>query len=285
MNMTTNTEQTRSTISRWYNEWWGKLDLEIIEDIVAEKYMRHDLTGASTLMAAKDYRDIMAFVIEGEKINHFSYFLIVEDSYVMALGHFILNEGRQWDWVQMFRIENERMAETWMPGMGGADPFGFPNPNNVWDCSEIPSPLPESPMKKVVSDYFQKVYIEEDLQAANNFMAPRIRVHDNLGSDVEMSCGEYVERMRLQINGSSITDAQFFMVGENNYIGLIATWVIDGERRWDWAQAFKFEKGVIAETWLSVIGGNDTSISHDAKHKWQQSVMPDESIINPLNTL
>ena len=121
-----------STLQRWYDDMWGKCNNALVPDIAAPRYLRHDITGANNLMTSEQYRDLIGLGLDGEEVTDFSYFLIAEGDYVASLGRYILTKGRQWDWVQLFRLENAAMVETWLPGMGGTDPFGFPQAHNMW---------------------------------------------------------------------------------------------------------------------------------------------------------
>src|SRR6476620_1990057 len=94
-------EQNRATLQRWYNEMWGKCNNALIPDIAAAHYLRHDITGANNLMTSEQYRDLVGLGLGGESVKEFEYYLVAEADYVASLGRYVLNSGRQWDWVQM----------------------------------------------------------------------------------------------------------------------------------------------------------------------------------------
>lgn len=277
-------ERNRATLQRWYDEMWGQCNFELVPDIAAPEYLRHDITGANNLMTSSEYRDMIAFGLAGESVTEFSYHLIAEGDYVCSLGRYILTKARQWDWVQLFRLENAAMVETWLPGMGGTDPFGFPQPHNVWTGTELPEQsLPLSPQKQLIQDYYEQVYVLQHPQAITRLMAEQVRVHDNLAADSLLSREDYVQRMQRQINGSGITQFRLFMIEEDDMVAAAGSWLIDSERQWDWVQAFQLSEGKIVRIWLPAIGGNDTSLNHVPDNAWAFDAMPHTSrIVKPL---
>ena len=50
-------------------------------------------------------------------LNDFFYFLMAEGDYVTAIGTWLVNGAMRWDWVQTFRIANNKIVETWLPAM------------------------------------------------------------------------------------------------------------------------------------------------------------------------
>ena len=62
-------------------------------------------------------------------VHDLRYSLIAEGDKVCAIGSWVLKgadgtegpfgpDGKQWDWVQVFRAENGRLVETWLSGIG-----------------------------------------------------------------------------------------------------------------------------------------------------------------------
>ena len=60
------------------------------------------------------------------------YGLVAEGDRVCAVGSWRLRglpgdespDGKQWDWVQLFRAENGRLVETWLSGIGMDSAWG-----------------------------------------------------------------------------------------------------------------------------------------------------------------
>ena len=270
-------EKNRATLQRWYNEMWGKCNNALIPQIAAPQYLRHDITGANNRMTSEQYRDLVGLGLSGESVKEFDYFLIAEADYVASMGRYVLNSGRQWDWVQLFRLENAAMVETWLPGMGGTDVFGYPQPHNVWTGGEIPAALPMTDKKCVVQTWFADVWGKGDVAKISVLLADTFRIHDHENPDRNISAETYQSELRKKLSGLTISDMNLFMIEEGDMVVALVSWTINGNRQWDFVQAFRLEGLKLAETWLPAIGGNDTSLVHDARTAWQHGIMPNAS--------
>lgn len=272
-------EENRATLQRWYDKMWGECNFSLVPDIAAPQYLRHDITGANRLMTSQEYSDMIALGLDGQAVTHFTYFLVAEGDYVASLGRYILKEGRQWDWVQLFRLEDAAMVETWLPGMGGTDLLGYPQPHNVWTGTEVPAPLPMTARKQLVQDFYQQVFVANQPGKAGHYLAPEVRVHDNIGRDDRLSPQGYYERMAGQVDGDTITDFKLFMIEEGDMVVAVGSWRIDGERQWDWVQAFHIAGDRIVRAWMPAIGGDDTSLQHGPGTAWGRECMPAASTL------
>ena len=272
-------EKNRATLQRWYNEMWGKCNNALIPHIAAPRYLRHDITGANNPMTSEQYRDLVGLGLAGETVKEFEYFLVAEADYVGSLGRYVLHSGRQWDWVQLFRLENAAMVETWLPGMGGTDPFGYPQPHNVWAGGEIPPALPLSDKKRVVRDWFEQVWVNADVGRAHEWLADSFRIHDHGCADRTLSAADYQRELVEKLAGLRISNMQLFMIEEGDMVIAAVSWQVSDKdssnaRQWDFVQAFRLQDLRLAETWLPAIGGNDRTLVHNEKTAWGRGIMP-----------
>ena len=279
-----NVEKNRATLQRWYNEMWGKCNNALIPQIAAPQYLRHDITGANNLMTSEQYRDLVGLGLHGESVKEFEYFLVAEADYVASIGRYVLNSGRQWDWVQMFRLENAAMVETWLPGMGGTDIFGFPQPHNVWTGKEVPPALPMTDKKNVVRTWLEEVWVNGNIEKISELLTDNFRIHDHTCADRTVNVVEYQRELRERFAENSINDMQLFMIEEGDMVVAVVSWKItntetNGSKQWDFVQAFRLEELRLAETWLPAIGGNDTSLIHNEKTAWGRGIMPVGSVL------
>lgn len=277
-------EKNRATLQRWYNEMWGKCNNVLIPQIAAPHYLRHDITGANNLMTSEQYRDLVGLGLHDESVKEFEYYLVAEGHYVASLGRYVLNSGRQWDWVQMFRLENAAMVETWLPGMGGTDIFGYPQPHNVWTGKEVPPALPMTDKKNVVSAWFNDVWGNGHIDKISELLTENFRIHDHLCADRSVSFAEYQQELREKLANQTVADIKLFMIEEGDMVVAMASWKIsdkkiNNERQWDFVQAFRLENLRLAETWLPAIGGNDTSLIHNEQTAWSRGIMPAGSLM------
>ncbi len=272
------TEQNRQVLEHWYNNMWGKTDFDLIPSIAAPLYLRHDITGANNLMPAENYRDMLKPVLGHLEVQAFTYYLVCEGEYVGALGRYLLPGDKQWDWVQLFRVGDGRLQETWLAGMGGTDPMGYPHARNVWSGTEIPTEvLADSVNKTAVREWLQ-LLARSGSDRAQDYLAATVRVHDQHGADRRLSAAEYFSAMQSVMQSGEVSDFRYFLIEENNVVFATCSWKLDGERQWDWVQAFELVDGRIARIWLPVIGGTDPSLTVGPQTRWAADALPQTSV-------
>ncbi len=268
----------RGVLEHWYDHMWGKTDFDLIPQIAAEKYLRHDMTGANNLMPAENYRDMLKPVLGHLAVEEFQYYLVTEGDYVGALGRFLLEGGRHWDWVQVFRLADGRLAETWLTGMGGTDAMGYPQPRNAWTGEEFPESAPPlNANKQHVLDWYGFLFSDADASAASDYLKGEVRAHDQLDGDRTVSAAQYTGEMRALIRSSGMANFRHFLIEENGLVFATCSCKLDDGRQWDWVQAFKLEDGKITRTWLPSIGGTDEGLEIGPDSRWPASAMPEDS--------
>ena len=114
------TEESRAVIHRWYDEMWSKKNTDLIPELVGPEYTRHEIhagTNGKRVVTAEEYREQSAAFCADWTITDMRYNLTAEDDRVSVIGTWKIN-GQQMDWVQCFRIENGKIVETWVGGLG-----------------------------------------------------------------------------------------------------------------------------------------------------------------------
>ncbi len=109
-------ENPKAVLRRWYDEMWSKKNFDLIPELAGPDYVRHEMGGTRTI-SAEDYRDQTAQVAADWTIADMRYSLVAEADKVVAIGSWKVN-GRQMDWVQAFRVEQGKLVETWLSGLG-----------------------------------------------------------------------------------------------------------------------------------------------------------------------
>lgn len=112
----TTAEESKAALARWYDEMWFRKNFELVPECVGPTYTRHESGGTRTI-TAEEYRDFLVEHMSAVEIADGRYRLIAEDDHVVAIGSWTFN-GQQWDWVQAFRVENHKLVETWLSGIG-----------------------------------------------------------------------------------------------------------------------------------------------------------------------
>jgi hypothetical protein len=110
------TEASKAALVRWYEEMWFQKNFDLVPECVGPTYTRHEAGGTRTI-TAEEYRDFLHAAMVDAVITDGRFRLIAEDDHVVAIGSWTFN-GQQWDWVQAFRVENDKLVETWLSGIG-----------------------------------------------------------------------------------------------------------------------------------------------------------------------
>ena len=134
-----NAEETKALLHRWYGEMWSQGRAELIPELAGPVYTRHEMGGTRTV-TAEEYRDQTSRFLTQIQIRDLEYGLVAEGDKVCAIGKWRVfglpgddaGEGKQWDWVQLFRAEQGRLVETWLSGIGMDSNWGDP----VWSNLE-----------------------------------------------------------------------------------------------------------------------------------------------------
>lgn len=267
-------KDNRATMQRWYNEMWGKTDSSRIKDCIAPEYLRHDVTGANNIVTVDSYAAMTKAGMEGKIVNDFTYYMVVEGEYIGTLGRYLFGDGEQWDWVQLFRLEKGRLAETWLPGMGGNETRAFPVPVNAWSGTEIPDQklIPMTDTKRVVKNWYEHLAAGTD---ASECLTEAVRVHDMLDSDITLEAVDFHKRWRFLMQHETACDLKLLLIEENDIVFATGMWSLgDDKREWNWVQAFRLEDGRIAQTWITSIGGTDSFLTHSSEPLWSRDVLP-----------
>ena len=112
----------RGILTRWYDEMWAKKAFHLVPEIAGPTYVRHEMGGTREI-SAEDYRDQLLASAQDWEISDFTYRLITEGDFATAIGSWKVN-GKQWDWVQAFRVADGKIVETWLSGIGFESTWG-----------------------------------------------------------------------------------------------------------------------------------------------------------------
>ena len=109
-------ENTKRVLRRWYDEMWSKKNSDLILELVGPVSTRHEMGGTRTV-TPEEYRAQTSGFMAQIEITDMRYSLVAEGDKVCAIGSWKVS-GKQWDWVQVFRVEDDRLVETWLSGIG-----------------------------------------------------------------------------------------------------------------------------------------------------------------------
>lgn len=263
-------------LNSWYHNMWGKCNPLLVVEHAAAHYLRHDPSGPATRLTGDQYGQICAMVMQDKDTADFQFFFVTEGDFVAALGRLIFTDGEQWDWVQLFRLEDARLAETWLPAMGVTVPMAYPKPENAWEDDAIPEQDQSDfcTNKLLIKNWFEDLAAGKDV---TELLAPSVRWHDMQDADITLSPEALQARLRDLMQNDNAEDLKLHIIAEGDYVVATGLWTLGtNERRWNWVQAFQIENGRIARSWINAIGGTDASINYGSNSAWTLDILPED---------
>lgn len=100
----------------------------------------------------------------------------------------------------MFRVEDDRIAETWLPAMGVHAPMAYPRPETAWADSAIPDQNQSqlSPNKSLIKNWYHDLAIGQDV---TRHLAPTVGWHDMHDANLELAPDALQSRLRDLMQG------------------------------------------------------------------------------------
>lgn len=267
-------DANKALLHRWYNEMWSNMNFELIPNLAGPVYIRHHSLAATDRIPAAQYVHLAAAAEPGGRVLDFNYRLVAEGDYVGSIGRMVFDSGHQWDWVQMFRIENGKLVETWLPGMGGTDPRTYPRPQAAWVGNEMPQMGAASGNKAILARWYDQMWSPCNFDLIPEIAGPIYTRNDTGGPHRAYTAEEYRDTLKAVGKDWRISDFSYFLIGEADLVIAIGTWKLGAGRQWDWVQAFRIQDGKMVETWLPALGGSDPAIQHTPDAKWHRTVIP-----------
>lgn len=118
-------EKNKAVIRRWNDEMYAERRWELMPELAGPLYIRHDSTGTYTVTVEEHMKTVKELYGGPEKIQESEEGeseLIAEGDKVCMLSWFKgYRKGGEGDLdlyncVQVFRLEDEKIVETWFPG-------------------------------------------------------------------------------------------------------------------------------------------------------------------------
>ncbi|WP_344417142.1 nuclear transport factor 2 family protein [Pseudonocardia ailaonensis] len=260
---------------RWYDEMWAEMNFALIPELAGPIYVRHHSRGATDPIRAEDYARIAAAGAPGTAVTDFAYRLVADGDHVGSIGRMEFDTGVQWDWVQLFRIEDGRIVETWLPGMGGNSPRVYPNADAAWTGAEVPeSTGAATGTKAVLARWYDEMWAKCAFDLVPAIAGPVYLRHDMSGAANPLTSEQYRDALTRVGADWEISDFRYFLIGQDDLVIATASWTMGKGRQWDWVQAFRIADGRMVETWLPALGGTDPMIRHSPDTRWPREVIP-----------
>lgn len=274
--MTETEEKNLANMRGWYDEMWGKCAPEKIPQFTNETYLRHDPGGPALLLTGAQYSELVGQFAKDLETVDFKYRLFAEGDFVGSIGLLAFNDGMEWDWVQLFRLENGKLSETWLPAMGVKAPLAYPKPENSWADDAVPDQDHSNltPNKQLIKNWFEAFAAGGDLTP---FLASSSRWHDIHHRDITLTPDEVQLRLSALSQGDTASGMRLHLIEQDDFVIATGLWNLgEDARRWNWVSAFKIEDRRIARVWWNAIGGTDPSIQYAEGSGWTMDMMPDD---------
>ena len=99
----------------------------------------HDNVDADSTLDPETYFDRMDTQMASETVSDLKLFIIEQNDMVVAAGSWWLDaRQKQWDWVQAFQIQDQKIVRTWLPAIGGNDESLSHGPKTAWPLDAMP---------------------------------------------------------------------------------------------------------------------------------------------------
>ena len=114
----------------------------------------------------------------------------------------------------------------------------------------------EADNKALMRRWYDEMWEPCNFALIPELAGPNYTRHDLMGTRT-VTAEEYRDQLTAFGAEWKITDFNYFLMAEKNFVTSIGSWIIDGKQQWDWVQTFRVEGGKLVETWLPAMGGND----------------------------
>jgi hypothetical protein len=114
------------TMHRWWHEVWEDGRDELVPELVTDPYVRHSASG----VVRRDHAELRKDLRQFQRVMHHPTVTVDDVAYVddkvwtrltMEGANFETGEVRVVVWLQLHRLEGDKIAETWMLYANGID--------------------------------------------------------------------------------------------------------------------------------------------------------------------
>ena len=122
----------------------------------------------------------------------------------------------------------------------------------------------EEDNKALMRRWYDEMWANLDFDLIPELAGPTYTRHDVRGTRA-VTAEQYRDELLPIRDAWTISDFEYFLMAEGDYVTAIGTWKINGDMQWDWVQTFRVEDGKLVETWLPAMA---------TEGKWETSEIP-----------
>jgi hypothetical protein len=140
--------------------------------------------------------------------------------------------------VQIYRIEDSKIAETWVSGSAAGQLW-------TWDPAITGDKTPNA-NKAVIRRWYDEVYRHRDWQRVPEVAGPVFLRHEATGT-FEATAEEHSKRLlRGFESGAGPMVLEYQVIAGSDKVAVIGTYPARG---WNWVQAWRVRDGKLVESW------------------------------------
>ncbi len=122
----------------------------------------------------------------------------------------------------------------------------------------------EEDNKALMRRWYDEMWSHCRFELIPELAGPVYTRHDIVGTRA-VTAEEYRDQMLAVAKDWEISDFNYFLMAEGDYVTAIGSWKINGAMQWDWVQTFRVEAGKLVETWLPAMA---------TEGKWKAEEIP-----------
>ncbi len=120
----------------------------------------------------------------------------------------------------------------------------------------------EESNKALLRRWYEEMWRPCRFELVPELAGPHYTRHDVVGTRT-VTAEEYRDQLVASASDWRISDFEYFLMAEGDYVTAIGTWKLNESMQWDWVQTFRIEDGRIVETWLPAMATEGRWTSED----------------------
>ena len=260
--MSSDEDKGKAILHRWYDEVYNQKDLSLMPELAGPEFIRHESEGTWITSIEEHMKRVKGMFKSGETTKGSrNYAIIAEKDKVAALGTGYSPKGEvEYYWVQVFRLENGKLVETWFPGyVRRVDCGEIPQTNYAANEEGRVSTSIREENKAVIRRWWDEMYAEHRFEALMSQLAGPEYIRHELTGTWTATIEEHLERIKQLYKSDEIVQKpriSYELIAEGDKVagyGTMRGYRAGGQTGnyvYSFVQLFRLEGQKIVETWF-----------------------------------